>query len=168
MKDEQKKILDGVINVHVRDVTSAVNRIAESNYSLMNLMRKQKLVIPGVLWQNLLSKLEIDLNEAIEKWRLDSEHDRIIQVLDEYQRWDIHPRSSFGFKISRALEHLVETELKDLEGLVELLDRLEKLAIEIDLILLQNHVFQRLKQSLNGDWTRLGEKIQINVEAVKA
>lgn len=168
MKDEQKKILEGVVDGHIQDATNSISRISESNYSLLKLMRKQGLTIPGVLWQNLMSKLEIDLTQAIKEWSMSSDHKVIIDVLDEFQRWDIQPRSSFGFKISQALNQLISTDLKDLDGLIELLDRLEKVHLEVNLIELQNYIFQKLKKGENSDRKRLGQKIDLEVESISS
>ena len=165
MKDEQKKILAGVVDNQIKDITYSVSRMTESNYSLLKLMRKQGLVIPGILWQNLVNNLEITLEKQIADWGTSSDHSEIIETLDEFQRWEIKPRSSFGFKIGTALNKMIPDKLKDLDGLILLLNRLESLNIGIDLIELQNFVFQKLKKGENGEWRRLGEKIMIEVES---
>lgn len=168
MKDEQKKILKDVVNDRIKDVTISVSRIAESNYSLLKLMQKQGLSIPGVLWQNLVSKLEIDLTSAISRWPENSDHKEIIHVLEEFDRWHIQPRESFGFKIGATLTAVLASGLENLEDLMELLDKLKTHKLDVNLIQLQNFVFQKLKRGENGNWEKLGRKIDLEVGSIKS
>ena len=161
MKDEQKKILDEVIDSNVADVTSSISRIAKQNYSLLNLMRKQKLTVPRVLWQNLVSKLEFDLTNAIEIWGRTENHVPMLEVMDEFKSWDIKIPSEFGYKLSRALYQVIENGFINSEGFKELLEKFKEMDLDVDLIPVQNFVFQKLKSGENGTWLDLGAKISI-------
>ena len=163
MKDEQKKILKEVIDSNVNDASSSIERIAKQNYSLLNLMRQQELVIPHVLWQNLVTKTEHDLRTAIIHWGETGEFERLFEVLDQFDLWKIYPDTNFEYKLKKALKSVIDRGFSEPGKLIELLSRLEKLKINMDRLDIQNFTFRKLKDGENGDWRKLGEKIQLEV-----
>ncbi len=165
MKDEQKKILEEVIDSNVSDVTSSISRIAKQNYSLLILMKKQKLSIPRILWQNHVSKLDFDLTESIDDWQNGEGNASLMTALKEFENWDVTPDEDFSFKLSQGLNAMVKNESIVPGEIVELLDQLGKLKIEVNLINLQNFVFQKLAVGENGDWKVLGDKIHLEVKS---
>ncbi len=164
MKDEQTKILEEVIGSNVADVTSSISRIAKQNYSLLILMKKQKLSIPRILWQNHVSKLDLDLTESIEDWQNRKGFEELMTALKEFESWEVTPDPDFSFKFSQCLNEMVKNGSIIPGELVELLDQLGKLKIEVNLIYLQNFVFQKLAAGENGDWKVLGDKIHLEVK----
>lgn len=163
MKDEQKKILDEVIQTNVQDMTSAISRAAQQNYSLLNLMMRQKLEVPSVLWQNLISKLELDLIEAIDEWVVEGNYQDVFAALNEFIYWGMKPNPKFGFRFSQAVNDMLEKEFTKSEEFLKLLELLEQLEVEVNLIRVQNFVFQKLKKGENGGWKLLGDKIHLEV-----
>lgn len=163
MKDEQKKILKEVIDSNIADAATSIQRISKQNYSLLNLMRQQRLVVPHVLWQNLVTQLEYDLRSAIIGWGESGDFEPLFSVLDEFEHWNITPNKNFEFKLTKAIKKVVERGLEKHEKIEELLHRLQRLQLDVDLIHLQNFVFRKLKAGSNGDWKNIGDLIQLEV-----
>lgn len=164
MKDEQTKVLKEVIAVNVKDAVNSIDRIAQQNYSLLNLMRRQQLVVPHILWQNLVSKLEHDLRNALTEWSETGKDRELFETLEELIKWDIFPSKNYDFKAANALRKVISSGLFDSEKGVALLERFKKLEMEVELIHLQNLVFTKLKAGEDGAWTTLGEKISLEVQ----
>lgn len=164
MKDEQVKILEDVIATNIADVTHTMNRTAQQNYSLLNLMRRQGLEVPRVLWQNLLGKLEQDLTEGLSVLLISGDYQPLFSALDEFGQWGERPHHSFGFKFGQAFKALVADGLQDPERFLQLLQKLDTLHLEVDLNAVQNFVFQKLHQGENGTWKMLGTKIDLEVK----
>jgi alpha-amylase/alpha-mannosidase (GH57 family) len=163
MKDEQKKILNEVIDNNVADASSSINRISKQNYTLLNLMKQQGLAVPHVLWQTIVTKLEYDLRETLLKWGKTGEMEDLFEILNEFNHWHIVPNANFEFKITKALKKVIDAEHAYPDQISELLDRLSTLGMDIELIDLQNFVFRKLKNRSNGDWKLLGDKIQLEL-----
>lgn len=163
MKDEQAKVLKEVINNNVKEAASSIQRISKQNYSLLNLMRQQKLVVPHVLWRNLVTKLEYDLRNALLKWGKTGEFDPLFETLDQFEHWQVKPGPNYDFKVTKAIKRVIDKDKFLADKGVELLDRLDRLELKPELIYLQNHVFTKLKKGENGPWKTLGEKIQLEV-----
>ena len=164
MRDEQTKVLKEVIRVNVKDAVNAMDRMAQQNYSLLNLMRKQELVVPQILWQNLITKLEHDLRTALIKWANGGNDKLLFETLEEFQKWKIIPSKNYEYKASDALRILIYSGRFDPDKGVQLLDRFQKLKMNIELIHLQNLVFTKLKNGENGSWRELGDKISLEVK----
>jgi alpha-amylase/alpha-mannosidase (GH57 family) len=164
MKDEQKKILDEVIQGNVSDMTSTITRAAQQNYSLLNLMLRQKLEVPRVLWQNQVSKLELDLTEAMKDWLETGDYKSLFAALDEFLYWGISPHAKFGFAFSQAFNEMLEAGFTKSAEFLQLLEKLEQLNVSVNLIGIQNFVFHQLKKGENGSWKLLGDKIQLEVK----
>ena len=163
MKDEQKKVLDELIQTNVEDMTSAITRAAQQNHSLLNLMMKQNLEAPSVLWQNLISKLELDLIKSIQEWVETGDYKELFEALNEFIYWNLRPNSKFGFRFSQAVNKMLENEFTKSEEFLRLLELLEQLNVDVNLIRVQNFVFQKLRKGENGGWKLLGDKIQLEV-----
>ena len=164
MKDEQTKVLKEVIAGNVKDAVSSIDRIAQQNYSLLNLMKRQKLVVPHILWQNLVSKLEHDLREALVEWSQEGDDRKLFEILDELSKWNIEPSKNYEFKAAEALRKVIYKGYFDAEKGVELLYRFKRLNMNVELIHLQNLVFTKLRAGENGAWNTLGESISLEVE----
>ncbi len=164
MKDEQKKILEEVIRGNVSDMTSIISRAAQQNYSLLNLMLRQKLEVPRVLWQNLVSKLELDLTESMKEWLDTGDYSSLFAALDEFAYWGIVPHTNFGFAFSQAFNEMLDAGFTKSEEFLRLLEKLEMLRVNVNLIGIQNFVFQKLRNGENGGWKLLGDKIQLEVK----
>ena len=165
MRDEQKKVLDEVIKINIRDAVGSIGRIAQQNYGLLNLMKKQQLVIPHILWKNLVTKLEHDLRSALLQWSENGDDKFLFETLGELQKWNIHPSKNYNFKASDALRKVIYKGLFDPEKGLELLELFKKLKMDVELIHLQNLVFTKLKSRENGTWRILGDKISLAVES---
>ncbi len=164
MRDEQTKVLKEVIGVNVGEAVNSIDQIAKQNYSLLNLMRKQELVVPHILWQNLVTKLEHDLRTALIQWGKSGTSEFLFDTLDELIKWKVIPSKNYNFKASDSLRKVVYKGLFDPEVGVELLDRFDQLGMKVELIHLQNLVFRKLRSGKNGSWRLLGDRISLEVE----
>ena len=159
MRDEQKKILDEVIDNNVKDAVNSISRISNQNYGLLNLMREQELVLPAVLWQNLQVKLYYDFDLAINALKYKGLYKKLFSAIDELKKWELKLEPRFSYKVKRAFDFLVERdEVRPIET-INLLDGLESLGLEINQIRLQNHVFHKMKNGEANNWQPLAHRI---------
>ncbi|MBI1184383.1 DUF3536 domain-containing protein [bacterium] len=163
MRDEQKKILDVVIDQHMDDAVNSISRIARQNYGLLNLMRGQQLVLPAVLWQNLQVKLQYDLDTAIGVLKHNGYYKKLFAALDEFKKWDLKPEKRFEFKLKQAFDYLVEGKQVKPQETIQLIEDLTTLGLDVNLIRLQNHVFQKLKSEEASEWQNLAIRIGIDI-----
>ncbi|MGB0432577.1 MAG: DUF3536 domain-containing protein, partial [Bacteroidia bacterium] len=163
MKDEQKKILDEVIDQNMNDAVNSISRISKSNYGLLNLMKQQELVLPAVLWQNLQVKLLYDFDLAIKSLKYKGSYKKIFNSIKELKKWDVKIEKRFEHKVKRAFDFLVEKDEVKPALTIDLLNQLESLGLKINLIRLQNHVFQKQKVSPPENWNQLADRIYLSV-----
>jgi alpha-amylase/alpha-mannosidase (GH57 family) len=159
MRDEQKKILDEVIDNNVKDAVNSISRISNQNYGLLNLMREQELVLPAVLWQNLQVKLYYDFDLAIKALKHKGLYKKMFSAIDELSKWELKLEPRFNYKVKRAFDYLVERDEVKPNETIRLLDTLETLGLEINLIRLQNHVFHKMKNGEANNWQPLAQRI---------
>jgi alpha-amylase/alpha-mannosidase (GH57 family) len=159
MRDEQKKILDEVIDNNVKDAVNSISRISNQNYGLLNLMREQELVLPAVLWQNLQVKLYYDFDLAINALKYKGLYKKLFSAIDELKKWELKLEPRFSYKVKRAFDYLVERDEVKPNETIRLLDTLEALGLEINLIRLQNHVFHKMKNGDANNWKELATRI---------
>lgn len=163
MKDEQKKILDEVIDQNVEDAVSSISRISKQNYGLLNLMRKQKLIPPAVLWQNLKIKLQYDLQSALNDLSVKGDYGAVFIALIEFKNWNIKPEGRFGYKFTKSIDYLIERGRLEPFQTITLLNYLEEMSLELNPIQMQNYVFEKIRQKDERDWTELAIRIGIRI-----
>lgn len=163
MRDEQTKVLKEAIRINVGEASNSINQITNQNYSLLNLMKKQGLVVPHLLWQNLVTNLQHHLRVSLLEWEKSGEDEYLFEILDEFKKWKIVPTTNYDFKASNALRKIIANNLFNPETGVTLLDKFEDLGMNIELIHLQNLVFKKLSDGGNGIWKTLANRIQIQV-----
>ncbi|MFY0671846.1 MAG: DUF3536 domain-containing protein [Bacteroidia bacterium] len=162
MRDEQKKILDEVIDNSVNDAVNSISRISNQNYGLLNLMREQELVLPAVLWQNLQVKLLYDFDSALKLLKHQGVYKGVVTAIEELKKWNLKLETRFEYKMKRTFDYLVDRDEVKPQETIELLNGLKGLGLDMNLIRLQNHVFHKLKNGDAESWKPLAQRIDLD------
>lgn len=151
-KEEQLKMLNGVISKNTVTAMASYKRIYERNYALMNLMRGQQLHIPQLLMKNL----EVVVTYELEQLFLPSAQlipiVKLNEQVEELRKWDIPFNSEkFNFLISKKLFEMVRAAPQNadvlplIENLYQTLLALGKIGLTPDYSGVQNYVFQLIR-----------------------
>lgn len=153
-KEEQLKMLKGVISNNTVAAMASFQRIYERNYALLNLMRGQQLQVPHLLLKNLEIVAEYQLEQL---FRLNAELVPIAKLNEqvaEIKKWEIaveHDKTNFY--ITKKLFEMVrdaaaQTDLLPLvENLHQTLVAIHKIGLTPDNKSIQNFIFHLIKNN---------------------
>lgn len=154
-KDEQIKLLRGILDEQIALANSSYKKINDRNYNLMNVMRTQRLHLPGVLIKNLELVLNHDLTQILEADAHRISIRRLKNRVEELQKWDLTiDTEKFSFratqKLNRLAERLANGDEEDAEKVLanirEALRWMGMLDLKPELSEVQNVVFRRMRQ----------------------
>ncbi|MCH8554325.1 MAG: DUF3536 domain-containing protein [Schleiferiaceae bacterium] len=153
-KDEQLKILKGVLQKNTDLAMGSFKRIYDRNYALLNLMRDQQLTLPSLLHKNL----EIVVTQELEAFFDASHHlvpiHKLKEKLVEIEKWNLPiDYDRFNYIISRKIscigkgfgKHDNAVEL--LKNLHDLIALVQPFGFQIALNGLQNFIFNHIKKN---------------------
>lgn len=149
-KDEQRRILDELLNSTWQEIESAFRHIYEHNYSIMQLMHNMNIPLPKALSAPTEFILNRDLSRLIRRPQIDI--GRIKSRLDEVRRFGLTlNRQRIQFEFNRKLGQLfleLEKKPEDTTLIVqieELLDVLKNMDTDLNLQDAQNIFFSIVK-----------------------
>lgn len=147
-KDEQRKVLDQIINKDVIQAEEDFRSIYRRHYNIMTVMNDNRLPIPKVLLNNLENVVNADLRHLFENGNLYI--GRLEQLAADALRWKVKlDNTSISFSASDKLYHLLrvlqlnETGIKELEVIISVFRIMQKLDIELDIVEFQNEYFSK-------------------------
>jgi alpha-amylase/alpha-mannosidase (GH57 family) len=88
-KDEQLKLLKLVIGSYEDQALTAYDRIYESSYTLMNLMRGRQLAIPPMLQRNMENVFQFKIEEMLDVTKGYAVLGRLKRYAVEVRRWNV-------------------------------------------------------------------------------
>ncbi len=145
-RDEQRTVINRVINSAVTDLEINLRKINENNYPVVQVMRKMGMPLPGVF----SSIMEFVLNDDLKKMLLlenadRAEMDRIIMQIREngFETDTVSISYSFTQKLNDYMEKFVThpEDIEILERIVDLLDVLKPLSLKYERWRMQNIYF---------------------------
>ena len=145
-KDEQKKVLDQILELTYEGVDTAYRQIYENNITIMNFYENLRHQIPRPFMAAAEYIINSDLKKMFEEELFDKV--RLNRLIDEANRWSIRIDSTtMGFKVSEWINTKMEnfrakpnrTELP--ERINEALETLEPLSLSLNLWKAQNIYF---------------------------
>jgi len=145
-KDEQKKVLDQILELTYEGVETAYRQIYENNVTIMNFYENLRHQIPRPFVAAAEYIINSDLKKMFEEETFDKV--RLKRLIDETSRWSVRVDSTtMGFKvgewINTKMENLREepdqTELP--ERINDALETLEPLSLSLNLWKAQNIYF---------------------------
>ncbi len=184
-KDEQRKIVDQILDSTLGEIETSFRQIYERHYPIMQMMREIRFPLPEAFAMAIEFILNKDMHTALEEETLDFE---VLQKLvDESKRWQIDlDNSTVGFVASNKINILMEKLWKTpedaslLEEITTLFTTLSTLPLKLDLWKAQNIYFsvsdqyfdQIQEKAKNGDqnsktwiehFTNLGEYLHVRI-----
>jgi len=145
-KDEQRKVLDQILDSTLNEIEASFRQISEYHYPIMQVMRKMGIPLPKALATPVEFVLNTDIRKLLENEELDLE--RIQKSVEEIKRLSLEPdKPTLSFAASQRINTLMEGLSKTPED-VSLLETIEAifrilsaLPLELDLWKTQNIYF---------------------------
>ena len=148
-KDEQSKLISLVIDDKIKNAVAAYENIYDSTYSLLNLLKSNRLSIPGLLENNLLTVFQHKLEEIFEGNGDLIQLGRLARYTDEVSKWEAQLKTArISYLAAKKIDHLVnlfsETDNKAefLSNVDQTLRLLAKINVAPDIESLQELIFR--------------------------
>ena len=145
-KDEQKKILDQILQLKYEDVDKAYRQIYENNYTIMNFYYSLQQRLPKPFFAAAEYIINTDMKKIFEEEILDVE--KLEKLIDEAKRWSIKvDTTTIGFVVNSWVNSIMEELYQQPENvqLFEKIDNtmevLKPLSLSLDLWKAQNLYF---------------------------
>ncbi|MGH2543128.1 MAG: DUF3536 domain-containing protein, partial [Ardenticatenaceae bacterium] len=186
-KDEQRKVLDHVIESTLSDAESAMRRIYEQNYSLMRFVADLGMSLPQPFQDAADTIINTDLRRSVSSATLSSDPATVAGLLQDARLWKVQiDAEGIGFQFTEALNSMMAEFASNidnaeiLEGLSNALSVVSAIPFDPDFWRAQN-IFYDIMQTTypqvqeragNGDesaqrWVNLfvtlGESLSIKV-----
>ncbi|MDY6916596.1 MAG: DUF3536 domain-containing protein, partial [Chloroflexota bacterium] len=185
-RDEQRKVLDRILESTLAEVEASYRSVYEQHYSLMRFLADLGYPLPNALRSATRFVLNTDLRRAFEDEAPSAE--RVGALVETAQAWELElDTAGLSHSLERTIERVAEgllAEPADVEALgrfEEVVDIARSLPFGIDQRRAQNAYYAVLRSSYpdlrsraeGGDesarrWTeqfrRLGDKLQVRVE----
>lgn len=187
-RDDQRRILDHILNTTIADIERAYRQVYQTNVPLMRSLSSLGAPLPRVLRTTAEFVVNWDLRRAFTSFEDGMELEEVKRIIDEARTWGIElDTAGLSFALQRTMEALAD-ELAEHPGDAEVLERLDRVAtlaevlpFEVNLWKTQNVYYdlgravfeaqeqQRLAEVVdsNGQWLEhfrvLGEKLHVGV-----
>ncbi|QTN38270.1 DUF3536 domain-containing protein [Cryomorphaceae bacterium] len=178
-KDQQLRLLQRVIKEHEEKAMASFEKIYDSSYSLLNLMRNGKLNIPKILQRNLETVFEYKLEEVFTNVDKPLNFTKLARYADAIEEWNASTYLDYDRLNYLATNRLVVRINKTnedtdwelwLKGTALFLELMERIGIEPQINRLQEFVFKfvvanHLKPAVKKSATELAELIQLDISS---
>jgi alpha-amylase/alpha-mannosidase (GH57 family) len=161
-KDEQKKVLDQILQITYDDIEAAYRRIYENNITIMNFYHDLQHKIPRPFLAAAEYIINVDLKRVFDDPVIDKA--RLRRLIDEISRWDINvDKTTIGFRasswLSMMMEHLVENpdQVQVQEQIIETLEIIAPLSLQLDLWKAQNRYFAVYEKAFREQEIKAGK-----------
>jgi alpha-amylase/alpha-mannosidase (GH57 family) len=152
-KDEQRRVLNQMIEITLQDVEGQFRRVYDRYYSIMQATNELNIPLPRVLSTMVSLVLNTDIRDTLENEELDLH--RLNWLVQETKRWNVEiDKPSIGYEANRRCNELMEEfaesaeSLDRLETIDRLLEILTDLPLTLDLWRAQNVYFSMGKSIL--------------------
>jgi alpha-amylase/alpha-mannosidase (GH57 family) len=185
LKDEQRKILEQIIQKDINQTEDSYKKIYNRNYNSMTVLKNAALPIPSILMLNLETVLNNEIRNFFKSSILYPA--RLEKLANEVHLWEVKlDKESISFVAELKLFSLVQelqtkySDIKFVKMIVRLLNLLNKLEVELVLSKLQNEYFKLarklfynteqtcvVKSNSDAEWIspfkELGKKLSVKV-----
>nr|HPH83074.1 DUF3536 domain-containing protein [Flavobacteriales bacterium] len=163
-KDEQRKVLNQIIQKDVLQAEESFRSIYNRNYNIMSVMSDARLPIPPVLVKNLENVINADLRHVFQNGAVNIS--RLTQLAEDAQKWEVElDTTTIGFAASQKLHQLLselkydDLGIRQLDSMIQVFEVMKTLEIEPDLVEFQNEYFSQSKRLLeNTDLLRFKQQ----------
>jgi len=184
-RDEQRKVLDRLLESTLAEVEAAYRQVYTLHYPLMRFLTDLGNPLPGGFRAAAEFIINIDLNRALSSVPLELE--RINRLLDESREWNVElDAEGLGYLFQHTLEERMDSfvstqeDVSLLQELVGAVRLAQSLPFEVDLWRVQNLYYEMLHitypefqkkaeqgDSAAGEWVThfvsLGEQLSVRV-----
>lgn len=145
-RDEQRGVIDMVMNSAVTDLEKTLRQLNEINLPLIQVIKKTGVPLPGVL----SSIMEFILNDDLRKMLNSEAHDHafIRKIIDQIREWGFEPDiAGISYTFTQRINAWMELFISDpyrsgtLESIVNLIDALEPISVKFERWRVQNMYF---------------------------
>jgi alpha-amylase/alpha-mannosidase (GH57 family) len=182
-KDEQRKVLNKILESTIKEVEASFRQIYERHYPVMQVMREMRIPLPKAFATATELIVGNDMRKELERDELDFEE--IGRLVEEVKRWSLDlDRKSLGFVASQRVNSLMQgldgtpEDTTLFETIEDVLRVLSAIPLELDLWKAQNIYFsigtqrhdEMKKRADQGDskaktwlehFTKLGEYLNV-------
>jgi hypothetical protein len=158
-KDEQKKVLDQVLQITYDGVESAYRQIYENNFTIMNFYHNLQHQIPRPFLAAAAYIINNDLKKIFDEESLDIV--KLKRLIDETQQWSVNiDATTLGFKVSSWVQSVMESfnetpeDINLTEKIIDILEVVAPLSLALNLRKAQNMYFtigKDLYDRMKGD-----------------
>ena len=148
-KDQQLKLLTHIIADKVENALRSYEGIYDTSYSLLNLMKTNKLSVPGLLENNLITVSQYKLEEIFEGNGELVHIGRLKRYAEEVVKWQANIKTErISYLASRKITHLVDLyetftdKVELIDNLLQTLELLKLIAVNPNIEELQEFVFR--------------------------
>lgn len=145
-KDEQRRVLNQIMQATMEDIEGSFRQIYEHNYHMMSLMNNTKAPLPGVFKTTVEFILNADLRRLFEEEHLNV--DELRRLTEEINRWSVKlDPNSVGYVITKRTNLLLKQLVANpknterLRYILEIFKLLKKLPLHLDIWMVQNMFF---------------------------
>jgi alpha-amylase/alpha-mannosidase (GH57 family) len=154
-KDEQRKILDQILQLTYENIENTYRHIYEDYYPIMNFFHNLNIQLPRRFSAATEYIVDLDLRKMFEGLEVDAE--KIKRLIDEARRWNISIDSrTMGYVVSSWVNIVVgrlnqdPEDLHLLENIDTTLEALKPLSLSLDLWNAQNIYFSISRRLYSG------------------
>lgn len=185
-KDEQRKVLDQILQEDLELAEDSYRKIFDRNYNLLTVLKKEKIPLPALMEKNI----EMVINTRLRKYLEENVRSLVPlqSLLREIRKWKMPLQDEeLRFNASRHLQFFMlllkasPTDEALLRNLIAKLDHFEEMGLTLDLYKVQNSYFKAAgklldqlalgkkkgeRETLMRLFGELGLRIRVNFEAM--
>jgi alpha-amylase/alpha-mannosidase (GH57 family) len=183
-RDQQRKVIDELMQLTYEEIDTSYRNIYENNYAIMNFFRSLSIPVSKAFTAAAEHVMNIDLKKVFED---DIDIEKLKALIGEVEKWSLSiDKTAIGFVASKRINLLMENllarpdDIPLIEKINNTLELLNTLLIELDLWKAQNiyfsianSVYKEIKEKLekfdssNEQWLeafrRLGYYLRVKV-----
>lgn len=154
-RDEQRKVLDILIESTLKDIETLFRQIYEHHYPVMQVMKESRIPLPKAIEVPVDFVINTDLRKSLEEKNLDL--DRIQRLVGEVKRWSFETdKVTLAYIAGKRIDEMMENfsqkpeDATMLEKVEDLLKILSDLSLDLNLWKSQNIYFQTWTKVFGG------------------
>jgi len=167
-KDEQRKVLNQILDSTLKEVEASFRQIYERHYPVMQVMKEMRIPLPEAFASATELIVGTDIRQEFQKEELDLE--RIEKLVEETKRWSLELEGKdLGFVASQKINSLMRKfstapgEAALLTAIEDIFKVLSDLNLQLDLWEAQNVYFSIGEKYFNG----MGKKAEQGDQTAK-
>jgi hypothetical protein len=145
-RDQQRKILNQILQITYENIESSYRQIYDNNYSIMSFFQSLNIPVPKPLLLAAENILNLDLQRIFENEIMDT--DRLSNIINDIKRWSVNLNEDMvrfvaNTKVNSILEELAN-QPNDIETMLQVeivLNLLDSLGIKLRFWKAQNTFF---------------------------